>query len=300
MSSPLENTAQEANDVKAEDCKTDFHPVIRLPQKKEVTGGVDLLRMDFCATSNKGYSKSWEGLFLQPLLEIFKKPLQMCQWLFFECAFSANSPGTEIVEATATEIGCPQPVSKNGHGDGVLNWFIRLKEALYVNGYWISVTCSHTESNSSYSVSTQFLGTCIQILKLPQKPDFKVSHPTRSTTFIMSPLWINGSGYFHLGPTLILAQRHLADMNNFTITTKAVLATEGKVQLRCGVSSPEALSDVTKVSWRCTVPRNPPGGQTNSWTSDLSLLSNVILLTDSLQLTERPKTFTRSSVNNSE
>lgn len=97
----------------------------------------------------------------------------MCQGLFFECAFSANSPGTEIVEATATEIGCPQLASKNGYGDGVLNWFTRLKEALYVNGYWISVICSHTESNSSYSVSAQFLGTCIQIFKLPQKPDFK-------------------------------------------------------------------------------------------------------------------------------
>lgn len=97
----------------------------------------------------------------------------MRQWLFFECAFSANSPGTEIVEATATEIGCPQLASKNGHGDGVLNWFMRLKEALYVNGYSISVTCSHTESNSSYLASPQFLGTCIQILKLPQKPDFK-------------------------------------------------------------------------------------------------------------------------------
>lgn len=50
---------------------------------------------------------------------------------------------------------------------------MRLKEALYVNGYWISASCSHTESNSSYSASAQFLGTCIQILQLPQKPDFK-------------------------------------------------------------------------------------------------------------------------------
>lgn len=48
-----------------------------------------------------------------------------------------------------------------------------LKEALYVNGYWIAVSCSHTERNSSYLVSGQFLGTCIQILNLPQKPDFK-------------------------------------------------------------------------------------------------------------------------------
>lgn len=158
---PAENTEQEASDVKAGDGKKDFHPVVRVPWKEEITGGLDLLRMDFCTTSNKRYSKSWERLFHQCLLEILNKPLQMCQWPFFKCAFSANSPGTEIVEATATEIGCPQPASKNGHGDGVLNWFMRLKEALYVNGYWISVTCSHTESNSSYLVSAQFLGTCI-------------------------------------------------------------------------------------------------------------------------------------------
>jgi len=34
---PVENTEQEAGDVKAGDCKKDFHPVVRLPQKKEVT-----------------------------------------------------------------------------------------------------------------------------------------------------------------------------------------------------------------------------------------------------------------------
>lgn len=50
---------------------------------------------------------------------------------------------------------------------------MRLKEGLYVNGYWIAVTCSLTESHSSCLVNTQFLGTCIQILKLPQKPGFK-------------------------------------------------------------------------------------------------------------------------------
>lgn len=73
------NTAQEASDVKAGDCKKDFHPIVRLPQKKEVMGGVDLLRMDFCTTSSKCYSKSLEGLFHQCLLEILNKPLQMCQ-----------------------------------------------------------------------------------------------------------------------------------------------------------------------------------------------------------------------------
>ena len=80
----------------------------------------------------------------------------MWQWVFFECAFSSNSPGTEIVEVTATEIGCPQPASKNGHGDGALNWFMKIKEALYVNGYWISVTCSHTENNGSYYLTHSF------------------------------------------------------------------------------------------------------------------------------------------------
>lgn len=72
-------------------------------------------------------------------------------------------------------------------------------------------------------------------------------------------------------------------MNNFTIIIKTVLAIEGKVQLSCGAGSPEASSDVTEVSWTCTVPRNSPGGLTNSRTSDLSLLSDIILLTDSLQ-----------------
>lgn len=42
-------------------------------------------------------------------------------------------------------------------------------------------------------------------------------------------------------------------MNNFTIIIKTVLAIEGKIQLSYGAGSPEALSDVTKVSWRYTV-----------------------------------------------
>lgn len=46
-------------------------------------------------------------------------------------------------------------------------------ETLYVNGYQISGTCSHTESNSSYLVITWVLGTCIQSMKVPKKPDFK-------------------------------------------------------------------------------------------------------------------------------
>lgn len=136
---------------------------------------VDLLRMDFYTVSNNYCGKICKGLFHQCLMEILNKLLQMCQRLFSECAFSADSPGTETVEATATEIGCPQSASRNGHGDGVLNWFMRLKEALYVNGYWISVPCSHTVSNSAYLVSVQFLGTCIQTWKLPQKPNSSFS-----------------------------------------------------------------------------------------------------------------------------
>lgn len=63
----------------------------------------------------------------------------------------------------------------------------------------------------------------------------------------MSPLGINGSGYFHLGPPLTLAQKHLADMNNFPIIIPTVLAMERKVKLRCGIGSSEALSDATSV-----------------------------------------------------
>lgn len=50
---------------------------------------------------------------------------------------------------------------------------MRLKEALYAYGYRISVSCSHTESHSLYLDNTQFLGTCFQVSKLPQKPGFK-------------------------------------------------------------------------------------------------------------------------------
>lgn len=54
----MENAEWEVSDVKAGDRKKDFHSLVRLPQKKEVRGGADLLRMDFCTTSDKCCSKS--------------------------------------------------------------------------------------------------------------------------------------------------------------------------------------------------------------------------------------------------
>lgn len=50
---------------------------------------------------------------------------------------------------------------------------MKLKEALYANGYRISVSCSHTESLSLQLDNARFLGTYFQVSKLPQKPGFK-------------------------------------------------------------------------------------------------------------------------------